>query len=80
MADEQECRRFATINDDELGRIMYKIYAKNTMRATETAIRTLRTSLKEKPWNEAFQELTVANEFIPRPRQINNGELLKKIL
>ena len=47
MADEDESRRFATVNNDELKRILYEKDSKNTRRSTETAVRTFRTNLKE---------------------------------
>lgn len=76
-------KRFATIDTEALDKILYEKDAKNTRRATETAVRTFRAYLREKNLPEEFETLpnseldVILSKFYTEVRT-ENGEMYKK--
>ena len=75
--------RFATINEEQLNKILTEKDAKNTKRATDSSIRTFKSYLREKNYDEDFEDLpneqidAILKKFYSEVRT-ENGELYKK--
>lgn len=51
-------KRFATVEDDDLKQLLTEKNAKSTRRATDSAVRTFKTYLREKSLNEDCEQMT----------------------
>ena len=78
-----ERKRFATVDEDEIQRILEEKDSVNTRRATDSAVRTLQAYLREKGLSENFEDLSktdlnmVLSKFYTEARQ-ENGQMYKK--
>ena len=79
-----ERKRFATVDEDEFQRILKEKDSLNTKRATNSAVRTLQSYLREKGQTKNFEDLSktdlymILNKFYTEARQ-ENGQKYKKI-
>ena len=58
QSDVEQKKRFATVEDDDLKQLLTEKDVKSTRRATDSAVRTFKTYLREKLSNEDFEEMT----------------------
>ena len=86
MSEQTNDRRFATVNQDELRRILTEKDAKNTIRATNGAVKVFRSYLKARNLPEAFEEFDIPQlddalgKFYVEVRQENSEKYQKSSL
>lgn len=59
MSEQTNDRRFVTVNQDELRRILTEKDAKNTIRTTNGTVKVFRSYLKARNLPEAFEEFDI---------------------
>ena len=82
MADDRK-ERFVTLSEEEFSRVIDEKDSKNTKKVTSFAVNTFRAYLKEKNFDEHFENMSVDEldsvlaKFYAEARQAN-GEMYKR--